>query len=122
VKRYAELLRLRAAGRDGAKLKRRGYFSDDHPLILQMGVTSGFMAALVLALYITSDTVTRLYPHPAMLWLVCPLMLYWIGRIWLLAHRGEVEDDPLMFAIRDWVTWLVALIGATILLIASRWP
>jgi len=122
VKRYAELLRLRAAGRDGAKLKRRGYFSDDHQLILQMGVSSGFMAALVLALYITSDTVTRLYPHPAMLWLVCPLMLYWIGRIWLLAHRGEVEDDPLMFAIRDWVTWLVAFIGATILLIASRWP
>ena len=120
VKRYAELLRLRTAGATENKLKRRGYFADDHELILQMGVSSGFMAVLVLALYITSDTVTRLYSRPEMLWSVCPLILFWIGRIWLLAHRGEVKDDPLMFAIRDWTTWVVALAGTAVLLAASR--
>jgi 4-hydroxybenzoate polyprenyltransferase len=121
VKRYAELLRLRMNNANDAKLKRRGYFSGDHELILQMGVSSGFMGVLVLALYITSDTVTRLYSKPALLWLACPLILFWIGRIWLLAHRGEVEDDPLMFAMKDWTTWVVALAGLAVLFAASRW-
>jgi 4-hydroxybenzoate polyprenyltransferase len=121
VKRYAELLRLRSGNASGAKLKRRGYFAADHELILQMGVSSGFMAVLVLALYITSDTVAVFYSRPALLWLVCPLLLYWVSRIWLLAHRGEVEDDPLMFAIKDWTTWVVVLAGAVVLLAASRW-
>jgi hypothetical protein len=86
-----------------------------------MGVTSGFMSVLVLALYITSDVVTRLYPRPQVLWFACPILLFWIGRIWLLAHRGEVTDDPLLFAVRDWTTWVVATLGSVILLAASRW-
>jgi len=121
VKRYAELLRLRSGNTSGTKVKRRGYFVEDHELILQMGVSSGFMAVLVLALYITSDTVAVLYSRPALLWLVCPLLLYWVSRVWLLAHRGEVEDDPLMFAIKDWTTWVVVLVGAVVVLAASRW-
>jgi 4-hydroxybenzoate polyprenyltransferase len=121
VKRYAELLRLRAGAPTENKLKRRGYFADDHELILQMGVSSGFMGVLVLALYITSDTVTELYSRPALLWLACPLLLFWVGRVWLLAHRGEVEDDPLMFALKDWATWVVILAGTVVLLAASRW-
>ena len=79
------------------------------------------MAVLVLALYITSDTVTQFYDRPQVLWFACPLLLYWISRIWLLAHRGVVTDDPLMFAVRDRATWLVLAIGTTILLVASRW-
>jgi len=121
VKRYAELLRLRDGAIGGVKLKRRGYFTDDHELILQMGLSSGFMAVLVLALYITSEAVTELYSRPELLWLACPLILYWVSRIWLLAHRGEVHDDPLMFAIRDWATWVVVLVGSAVLLAASRW-
>jgi 4-hydroxybenzoate polyprenyltransferase len=121
VKRYAELLRLKTDSPTDTKLRRRGYFSGDDVLILQMGVSSGFMAVLVMALYITSDTVTRLYSAPSLLWLVCPLILYWIGRIWLLARRGEVDDDPLMFAMKDWTTWVVALVGAGVLFAASRW-
>jgi len=121
VKRYAELLRLKADSPTDTKLRRRGYFSGDDVLILQMGVSSGFMAVLVMALYITSDTVTRLYSAPSLLWLVCPLILFWIGRIWLLARRGEVDDDPLMFAMKDWTTWVVALVGAGVLFAASRW-
>jgi hypothetical protein len=89
----------------------------DAALILQMGLTSGFMAVLVLALFISSESVTQLYQRPKILWLVCPLMLYWIGRIWLLAQRGLVEEDPLSFAAKDGMTWLVALLGAIILLV-----
>jgi len=121
VKRYAELLRLRAENRAGAKLKRRGYYAHDHEVILHMGVSSGFMAVLVMALYITSDAVRQFYAEPTLLWLVCPMILFWIGRIWLLARRGEVDDDPLMFAVRDWTTWVVALVGVAVLLAARRW-
>lgn len=119
VKRYAELLQMRAGDDVEAKLKRRGYFSGDHELILQMGISSGFMAVVVLALYINSETVTRLYPSPTMLWLACPLVLFWIGRIWLLAHRGRVTDDPLTFAVKDGTTWIVAILGASIMFVAS---
>jgi len=121
VKRYAELRRLAGTDSGGVKLKRRGYFKGDEQLILLMGVVSGFMAVLVLALYISSEAVTQLYDRPQLLWFACPLMLYWIGRIWLLAHRGVVTDDPLMFAVRDLTTWLIAGAGSVILLIASRW-
>ena len=119
VKRYAELLRMRSKTADGeSKLRRRGYFSGDHELILQMGISSGFMAVVVLALFVSSESVTKLYPNPTLLWFACPLVLYWIGRIWLLAHRGEVTDDPLMFAVRDRVTWIVAILGGGILIMA----
>jgi 4-hydroxybenzoate polyprenyltransferase/phosphoserine phosphatase len=118
VKRYAELLSIRAGGDAEAKLRRRGYFAGDHELILQMGISSGFMAVVVLALFVSSESVTKLYPNPTLLWFACPLVLYWIGRIWLLAHRGEVTDDPLMFAVRDRVTWIVAILGGGILIVA----
>ncbi len=119
VKRFAELQRMVAAGEVASKVARRGYFAADHLLILQMGICSGFMSVLVLALYITSDGVSRLYSRPELLWLACPLLLYWIGRIWLLAHRGEVHDDPLNFAVRDWNTWIVALAGTAVMVAAS---
>jgi len=84
-----------------------------------MGIASGFMAVVVLALYITHETVTRLYPSPDLLWFACPLVLFWIGRIWLLAARGRVTDDPLTFAVKDPATWLIAILGAGILFLAS---
>ena len=88
-------------------------------MILQMGISSGFMAVVVLALYITSEAVTRLYPNPTLLWFACPLVLFWIGRIWLLAHRGRVTDDPLTFAVKDGATWIIAILGTSILFVAS---
>ena len=120
VKRYAELLRVRSQSANETKVKGRGYFGGDLELVVQMGLSSGYIAVLVMALYITSSSVATFYPHPTLLWFVCPLLLYWITRIWLLAHRGEVQDDPLSFAVRDWVTWIVALLGAAILFAASR--
>jgi 4-hydroxybenzoate polyprenyltransferase len=124
VKRYVELLRLRQrindAEHDGeTRIKRRGYFADDLELIVQMGLSSGYIAVLVLALYISSDTVAELYSRPQVLWFVCPLLLYWISRIWLLAHRGILQEDPLSFAVNDRITWLIAAVSASVLLVAS---
>lgn len=119
VKRYAELRRLRAADDPTAKVWGRGYVAGDLELMVPIGLASGYLAVLVLALYISSNAVTELYSRPFLLWFVCPLMLYWISRVWLLAHRGEVEDDPLAFAVRDRTTWVVALISVAIVLAAA---
>jgi len=74
---------------------------------------------LVLALYINSDKVVQFYKHPALLWLICPLFLYWIARIWLLASRGELSDDPLDFAARDPQTWLIGALSAVVLILGT---
>jgi 4-hydroxybenzoate polyprenyltransferase len=71
------------------------------------GTVSGYLSVLVLALYVSSVDVQRLYDSPGYLWLICPLVLYWLSRVWLLAHRGEFHDDPIVFAIRDKVSYLV---------------
>ena len=107
-KRYAELRLLSAEGRIEAA--GRNYKVDDQPLISVMGMGAGMMAVLVLALYIQSDNVGNLYERPYVLWLVCPLMLYWIGRLWLRAHRREMRDDPLLFAITDKTSYIVGLL------------
>ena len=93
----------------------RGYLASDREPIFGMGVASGYLAVLVLALYVSSSEVRVLYSRPAWLWALCPLVLYWVSRLWLRAHRGEVQDDPLLFAIRDPASWLVAALGAAIL-------
>jgi 4-hydroxybenzoate polyprenyltransferase/phosphoserine phosphatase len=119
LKRYAELRRLRSEDSAETKVKGRGYLAGDLELMVPMGMCSGYLAVLVLALYISSDSVAPLYSRPVLLWFVCPLMLYWISRVWFLAHRGQVEDDPLSFAVRDRTTWVVALLSAGIVLAAT---
>ena len=71
--------------------------------------------ALVLALYVGSEKSTSLYNRPEALWLVCPLLLYWISRVWLVTCRGKMREDPVVFAVRDKVSYLV---GILILLLA----
>ena len=72
-----------------------------------LGGASGYLAVLVLALYINSTASELLYRHPAVLWLLCPLLLYWISRAWLIAHRGDMHDDPVVFAVSDRTSRLV---------------
>ncbi len=93
----------------------RGYRASDRSLIATMGVTSGLMSVLVFSLYIDSDVISAYYQAPWLLWLVCPVLAYGIGRIWLLAQRGLVDDDPLMFLLGDRCSYLL---GAIILAIA----
>jgi 4-hydroxybenzoate polyprenyltransferase len=109
LKRASELAKATEAVRG------RGYRPDDRIPVSAMGVASGYVSVLVLALYVTTHEVRRLYSHPAWLWMLCVLALYWISRMWLLAWRGEVDDDPLVFAIRDRASWLVAALGAIVI-------
>ena len=74
---------------------------------------------LVLALYVHSADVSRLYAHSDRLWALLPFFLYWVSRVWLLAHRGQMHDDPIVFAIRDKVSYVVGLIAAGVLLAAT---
>jgi 4-hydroxybenzoate polyprenyltransferase len=117
VKRLSEVRRLRLANEPTAH--GRGYVAGDYEQLSSLGVASGYLSVLVLALYITSKEVTVLYTHPERLWLLCPVMMYWVGRVWLLAHRGEVNEDPLIFALKDKVSYAVGLIAAGVLLAAS---
>jgi 4-hydroxybenzoate polyprenyltransferase len=110
VKRFSELYALRAQNRP--KTEGRGYLAEDLDQIAQFGSASGYISVLVMALYVSSADVTKLYSHPQALWLVCPVLLYWVSRVWLLAHRGQMDEDPIVFALRDRVSYVV---GALIL-------
>ena len=110
VKRYTELLVQRDAG--ALTACGRGYHVDDFPLLQTMGVVSGYLSVLVLALYINSDTGRVLYRHIEFIWFLCLLLLFWISRVWLLAHRGKMHDDPLVFALTDRSSQAIVLITA----------
>lgn len=116
VKRYTELKAIEADS--GAWAGGRGYHIDDLNIISQVGVVSGFISTLVLALYIDSPDVVALYSNQYVMWLLCPLMMFWIGRIWLIASRGELQQDPVIFATRDRASYIVVLIGLAILMAA----
>ncbi|NGZ88050.1 UbiA family prenyltransferase [Duganella aceris] len=114
VKRYAELDGNKRRGKLSAA--GRGYLVEDLSLLYSMGVAAGFLCVLVLALYINSPEVTLLYRHPRMIWPLCLLLLYWISRVWMVTHRGDMHDDPVVFALKDPISILVgALCAATVL-------
>jgi 4-hydroxybenzoate polyprenyltransferase len=115
VKRYDELVVMRSV--DGDQARARGYEASDAELLASKGTASGYMAVLVLALYINSGTAKALYGRHEFIWVLCPLLLYWIGRIWLVAHRGKMHDDPVVFALRDRTSRiLILLMLGTVLL------
>lgn len=97
----------------------RGYSPVDLETIRVIGVSSGLMSVLVLCLYISSPAVTQLYRSPEILWLMGPLMIYWIARIWFLAARGEVHHDPVVFALLDWRSYIVGVCGLVIVSLAT---
>jgi 4-hydroxybenzoate polyprenyltransferase/phosphoserine phosphatase len=105
VKRVSELHRLRLEKRDGAA--RRGYMTADLDILQIMGCAAAFASVVVLSLYIQSDTASLAYARPTMLWGIIPLMLFWQCRLWLSTARGYMHDDPIVYAARDWVSWLV---------------
>lgn len=117
AKRYVELGQGYARGEGPS---RRGYQGEDRMLLLALGLISGNLAVLVFALYLTGETASTLYRSPHLLWAACPLLIYWINRIWLLANRGQLHEDPVLFALRDPVGYLVmglilaVMIGASL--------
>lgn len=105
VKRASELYRLQSVSL--SKAERRGYLVQDLPMLQMLGCASSFASAVVLSLYVQSDTALRAYARPSMLWGVIPLLLFWQCRLWLSTSRGNMNDDPIVYAARDWVSWLV---------------
>jgi 4-hydroxybenzoate polyprenyltransferase len=117
VKRYSE---LRVSEDDaGLRGRGRGYLKGDLDILSQMGIASGSISALIMALYVDSVEVKEQYSHPEMIWLVCPIILYTVSRIWVLAHRGEVSDDPLVFIMKDWRSHLMGLVIIAIMIAAA---
>jgi 4-hydroxybenzoate polyprenyltransferase len=112
LKRFSELHKAAVENRES--FKGRGYSTAEIQQLVSMGVASGYMAVLVLGFYVSSREVAILYASPEMLWLLCPALLYWINRAWLIGHRGLMNDDPVVFALRDqrsyWIGILVAVV------------
>ena len=115
IKRHLELLFRKVSSNQG--LERRAYIGLDKEALGTMGTVSGYLSVLVLALYINSEEVLIRYQRPEMLWLACPILLYWLSRNWLLAYRGVLEDDPIVAALKDPQSYvLAASIGAVLFL------
>lgn len=114
VKRYVDLDHL---PRDGtAKIGGRGYIAQDIDLVRVLGPLSGYVAVMVIGLYVNSPQVAGLYSSPEWLWLACLCVLYWISRVWFLAHRGHMPEDPVVFALTDRISQLTGV--ATIAFVA----
>jgi 4-hydroxybenzoate polyprenyltransferase len=109
AKRYAELKSMELE--PGAAVRGRGYRVSDIAIIAQLGAASGYISVLVLALYIDSHEVAATYHRQSLMWLLCPLLMYWIGRIWLVASRGELDQDPIIYATRDRISYIVFGLG-----------
>ncbi len=117
LKRFGELLVLR--GQNLTDAKGRGYTAADLELVAMIGLVSGYLAVLVLALYVNSPQVLELYQRPLLLLLICPLLLYWISRVWLIGHRGQMHNDPVVFALKDWPSYVIGTLTLVVLWLAT---
>jgi 4-hydroxybenzoate polyprenyltransferase/phosphoserine phosphatase len=117
AKRYAELERLLRDNEEPAS--GRGYRVSDIALIESMGTASGYIAVLVLALYVTSEQMKTLYSNQWPLLLVCPVLMYWISRVWIKAKRGELSEDPIVFALQDRISAFLGAIVIALLIAGS---
>lgn len=120
VKRCCELGRM--ADLDRSTTSGRDYRVSDLPVLSAMGIASGYLSVLVLALYIDSPTATELYRRPMLLWLLCPLALYWVSRLWIKTARKEMHDDPLVYSARDCASWIVFFVAALTWVAAFSFP
>lgn len=117
AKRHSELQRagqLVESGQSG-----RGYVRNDRELLSMFGIGSSFAGIVILCLYLRSPEVNSLYGKPSLLLWLCPLVLYWLCRVWLLAGRGELDVDPVLFAVRDRTSWLLGALAIAILVFSG---
>jgi len=116
LKRYVDLREFDGTGEPSIG---RAYLPVDADILRSVGPASGYLSVFLLVLYINSDQARSLYESPSLLWLIGPLLIYWITRLWLLANRGVVSDDVVEFASRDAVTYVVAGLTAVVLYAAT---
>jgi len=120
IKRCAELLDAKETGK--LKAAGRGYHIEDIATLRSIGITSGFIAVMGLALYIDRPQVAALYAHPTVLWLTLPIVAGWLMRLWIETARGNMHDDPLVYAFEDRVSQMVGVGLAVVALVASgKW-
>lgn len=117
VKRYVELRGVEDG--EQASMHGRAYEVDDWPLVEGMGLACAFISVLILCLFVNSADVSNLYRTPEALWLVGPVMLYWISRVWFLAHRGVLDADPVLFATRDRTSYFCGALMVAVVLVAA---
>lgn len=117
AKRFSELYNIKVENR--GKVVGRGYFAADLNLMAMLGSSSGYLSILVLALYVSGETVANLYNHPKWILLICPIMLCWVTRLWLVTHRGAMDEDPIHFAIKDAFSYGTLLLMGVIAFLAS---
>jgi 4-hydroxybenzoate polyprenyltransferase len=115
VKRSAE---LGQSVDNNRQIAGRAYIKEDLFYLNALGIAAGVVSVLVIALYINSPEVVVLYGKPEALWMICPMLLYWISRMWLKVARNEMHDDPLVFTAKDRVSMMIAALTALVLLIA----
>ncbi len=118
VKRLTELTTY-VRGGGTAKLKGRGYFPDDLAMLRSMAASSGYMAVMLMALYVNGNEMPSLYRYPAALWALCPILLFWVSRVLLIADRGEMHDDPVVFALRDRTSLLTGAAALVAIVVAT---
>ena len=116
VKRFAELENLRERG--GISAGGRGYHINDIEQLRSLGSASGYVSVAVLTLYISNLDVAELYHHTRRLWLLVPVLLLWISRLWLQASRGQLDEDPVVYAITDRRSLLLGVLVLAIVLSA----
>ncbi len=117
VKRFAELQNIRAAGQ--VPSNGRGYLLSDTEQMRAFGTASAYASVVVFSLYISGRDVTGLYAHAQRMWLITPIMILWISRVWLLASRGELDEDPVIFAVTDRASLLLGFCAVCAILLAT---
>ncbi len=117
VKRFSEMQNLRERG--NVPSNGRGYLVADIEQLRSFGTASAYAAIVVFSLYISGSNITTLYRHPVRMWLIVPLMLLWISRVWLLASRGEMNEDPVIFAVTDRMSLLIGLAVVVVAIFAA---
>nr|MBC8344038.1 UbiA family prenyltransferase [Bacteroidota bacterium] len=114
IKRYSEFILTSV----NQKHSRRDYSLADITLLQIMGIGTGLLSVIVFSLYINSPEVTLLYSNPRALWVICLLLLFWISRIWLVATRGKMTVDPIVFLLKDLTSYILIILTAVTLLIS----
>ena len=118
IKRYSECLVMKDQGAEA--IPGRGYRAGDAPWLMSMGAASGFCSTLIFFIFLTdAQSPMRHYSTPEWLWLICGILGYWLGRAWLLAGRGEMNDDPVLFAIKDRLSLFLGALCAVSVLLAN---
>lgn len=119
AKRVAELIGTRGRA-SGQKLARRAYSDQDVPILQLFGVAAGVVASVVLSLYLQSLAARSLYSHPAYLLIVVVVVLFWFCRVWLQTARGDMHDDPLVWAVKDRTSIMLGVFVAAAMVAAVR--